>query len=78
MDRDAIQTGGYYQVDYQGKEFIVEAMWPSLTFEDAWLVSRVDNGHTIVLATKYFVRPARVPPSQSHHARPSHHYARAG
>lgn len=69
MNKDAIEIGGYYEVEYQGHEFVVEAMWPSLTFEDAWLVSRVDNGRTFVLATKYFLRPALARPSQVHRRR---------
>jgi hypothetical protein len=77
MNRDVIEIGGYYEVDYEGKRFVVEAMWPSLTFDDAWLVSRVDNGRTFVLATKYFVRPAGVRPSRSRHARHAGRYTEA-
>lgn len=69
MNKDAIEIGGYYEVEYQGKAFVVEAMWPSLTFENAWLVNRVENGRTFVLATKYFLRRAHVRPSSKHRRR---------
>lgn len=69
MNREEIEAASYYDVEYQGQEFVVEAMWPSLTFDDAWLVSRVDNGRTFVLPTKNFLRRTHLPPSQVRHAR---------
>jgi hypothetical protein len=75
MNRDEIEAAGYYDVEYQGQEFVVEAMWPSLTFEDAWLVSRVDNGRTFVLPTKNFLRRTHAPRSQSRNARRWHRHA---
>lgn len=72
MNQKTIEAGGYYEVEFQGRKFVVEAMWPSLTFDDAWLVNRVDSGRTFVLATKYFVRPAH---EQSPTARSARRYA---
>lgn len=77
MDKNAIEAGGFYEVELEGREFIVEAMWPSLTFEDAWLVSRVDNGRMFVLSAKHFVRPTHVRLAQSRHSRRSRHYVGA-
>lgn len=72
MNQEAIEAGGFYEVEFQGRKFVVEAMWPSLTFEDAWLVSRVDNGRTFSLATKYFARSVR---EDSSNYRPPRRYA---
>jgi len=77
MNREEIEAAGYYDVEYQGQEFVVEAMWPSLTFEDAWLVSRIDNGRTFVLPIKNFLRRTRMTPSQARHARRLRPYAEA-
>lgn len=77
MNKDFIEAGSFYEVEYEGRAFIVEAMWPSLTFEDAWLVSRVDNGRTFVLPAKHFVRPVPMQSSNLGHARRSRHYAGA-